>query len=91
MSFASKAVGFATVVGLATGVMAYTEPKTFEELDRHRMQEQTEQLSDAQQKNVERIREEGDRAAEADRFERLRPVEPRPAPRRLPVRFRVVP
>ncbi len=78
----------ATVAGLTGAGLKYLEPRTPEQLRQDRVQEQVEQLSDADEANKDRLRRDGEDAAEAHRRDRLRPAEHRP-PDRPSVRVRL--
>ena len=86
MSVAGKAVTTATVAGLILGAGWYFQPHSPAEVEQHQREEQVGQLADSRAKDLEKLQEDGKAVSEADRRQRLRPVESRPTPR---VRVRV--
>ena len=85
MNWQAKVCAGATAVGLLVGGLQYLEPKTPEQT----RQQQIEQLSDSHEKTKERMRQDGEDIAEADRLDRLRPGEHHPPEKpRLRLRLR---
>ena len=68
----------ATVVGLAVGANQLLSPRTPEEVRRDQQQQQVADLSDADENNKQRMRDEGSAHADAENGQRLRSGEHRP-------------
>lgn len=69
-----------TVIGLAVGANQALEPKTLEELNQQRQQQNVEDLSDAQERSDDNKRDAADDYMNAEN-RRLTPAEERPQPR----------
>jgi hypothetical protein len=85
------AIGITSAL-LVTGLVGAFQPPTGspDEQRNQQSQREVENLSDAQERNHEQLRYDGQAADEADHAQRLVPVEPRPVEPRLP-RLRIVP
>lgn len=80
MSLAAKAAAVAAVTALVAGGLSVLQPKTLEQQRQERLQQQWEQLADADEQSKERLRRRGEDLQRADARDRLRPAERRPRP-----------
>jgi hypothetical protein len=67
-----------TVLGLAIGANQALAPRTPEELERQHREQQVQDLSDAQEREDERRRQELGEHVDAENRQKLIPGEPRP-------------
>ncbi|GGD24602.1 hypothetical protein [Nocardioides daphniae] len=90
MSFKETALIGATVVGLAVGVNQLLAPSTPEESRQNQQQQQVENLSDADENNKQRMRDEGNDHVDAENDQKVRSGERRPPePYRPKIRIRL--
>ena len=66
-----------TSAALGLGVLSAVQPSTPREAVDNQREQQVQQLSDSEETNQERLRQQGLSGIDADRTDRARPVEPR--------------
>lgn len=79
MSVKQKFLVVSVTAGLLTAGAWYLQPHTTAEVDHHRIEQQVENGSDAQEKAHEDLERQGVEDGEANRRDDLVPVEGRPA------------
>lgn len=78
MTWKNTALIGGTVVVIAVGVNQLLEPKTLQEMDRQRQQQQVDQASDADEQSKERMRAASEDGLRSEQGRRLVPGEHRP-------------
>lgn len=89
MSWKTTAVIGASVIVMAVGVTQALEPRTLKEIEKQRVQQQLDNLSDADEQNKERIRRQGQDGLNSENQRKLIPGEERPPTKAPRPRFRI--